>query len=141
MRTAIVRSVFAACAASIVLAAAPLAAQDLATNAVRPAPMPVATREVAKYRFAAGRAEGLPAEITLVDRGGELTATYRLPGQRAAQPMEVTVLDMDLVLQAETDKGVLTVQLYGQNDASAKRPVTGRWILGGRSGELRGKAQ
>lgn len=143
MRTTIARNVRLS---HIVLAAAfalatPAAAQELASGAVRPAPALAVSRAVATYRFIGGRAEGLPAEVTVVDRGGELTASYRLPGQRAAQPMMVTVLDMDLVLQAETDKGVLTLQLFQQNDEAAAGPVRGRWTLGNRSGALRARAK
>lgn len=144
MRPTIARNVrlsHIALAAALVLAATPAAAQELSTGAVRSAPPLAVSRPVAAYRFVGGRAEGLPAEVTVMDRGGELTASFRLPGQRDAQPMMVTVLDMDLVLQAETDKGVLTLQLFQQNDRAADGPVTGRWTLGGRSGELRARAK
>ena len=147
MRTDIARHIRAASvahialAAAIVLTAAPAAAQDLSTGAVRPASALVATREVAKYRIQASRGEGLPAEVIVADRGGQLTATYRLPGERVSQPMMVTVLDMDIILQAETDKGVLTLQLFRQNDPAPGSAVTGRWTLGHQSGELRGRAK
>lgn len=132
-----------ALAATIALAPAPAAAQEhSAGSTVRPAPALLASRTVGTYRFAGGRAEGLPAEVTLVDRGGELVATYRLPGQRVAEPMLVTLLDADIVLQAETDKGVLTLRLFQQNgEAAPADGVLGRWTLGSRSGELRGRAQ
>jgi len=145
MRTAIARhSVTArvsqiALAAAFVFAAAPAAAQDLSTDAVRPAPILVSTRKVATYRLNGVHGEGLPAEVTLLDRGGRLMATYRLPGQHDAQPMMVTVLDADLILQAETDKGVLTIQLIEQNDPAPGSVVRGRWTLGNQSGELRGQ--
>lgn len=148
MRTAIARSVRAASlahialAATIALSAAPAAAQEHSAGGVRPAPTLLASREVAKFRFNGGRADGLPAEVTVIDRGGELMATYRLPGQRVAQPMMVTLIDADIILQAETDKGVLTLQLYQQNDESARTgAVIGRWTLGSQSGELRGRAK
>ena len=128
-------------AAALLLAGAPVAAQDLSTSAVRPAPMKVVSREVAKYRFNGSRNEGLPAEVTVIDRGGELIATYRLPGQRVAEPMMVTLLDTDIILQAETDKGVLTIRLFEQNGQPRGDAVTGRWTLGSRSGELRGRAK
>ena len=137
MRTHIARLV--ASAAVIAFAAAPLAAQDLATGVVRPAPLPVASRTIATYRFAGGQAEGLPAEVTVADRGGQLVATYRMHGKGVAQPMMVTVLDADLILQAETEKGVLTLRLYGQNDEPSSRVVTGRWTLGRESGALQGR--
>lgn len=138
MRTAIRRL---ALAAAVLAAATPAAAQDLSKDAVRTAPKMAVSREVARFQFTVGRDAGLPAEVTIFDRGGEIAATYRLPGQRAAQPMLVTVLDMDLVLQAETDKGVLTLQLYEQNGATMARPIVGKWTLGSRSGELRGRTE
>lgn len=149
MRTAIARSVHAASfahialAATIALSAAPAAAQELSPDAVRSAPtLAAAARTVGAYRFAGGRAEGLPAEVTVVDRGGVLTATYRLPGQRVAEPMMVTLLDADIILQAETDKGVLTLRLFQQNgEAAPADGVLGRWTLGSRSGELKGRAK
>jgi hypothetical protein len=128
-------------AAALLLAAVPAGAQDLSTNAIRPAPMKVVSREVAKYRFNGVRNEGLPAEVTVIDRGGELLATYRLPGQRVAEPMMVTILDADIILQAETEKGVLTLQLFKQNDEPGANALVGRWTLGSRSGELRGRAK
>jgi hypothetical protein len=54
--------------------------------------------------------------------------------------MVVTVLDTDLVLQGETPSGVLTLQLFGQNDAATTDAVAGRWWLGEQKGELRGRA-
>ena len=139
MRTHIARLARAASAAAILFAAAPLAAQELSSDVVRSAPLPVATRQIATYRFAAGQMKGLPAEVTIADRGGQLVATYRMHGARVAQPMMVTVLDSDLILQAETEQGVLTLRLYGQNDAPTGRVVTGRWTLGRESGALRGR--
>jgi hypothetical protein len=147
MRSAIARNIrsavvaHVAMAAAIVLAAAPAAAQDLSAGAVRSAPSLAATREVAKYRIIARDADGLPAEVTVIDRAGTLAATYRLPGQRVAQPMMVTLIDSDIILQAETDKGVLTLQLFRQNDEPTSSTVTGRWTLGSRSGELRGRSR
>ena len=146
MRTAtafhirIARLIPIALAAATIVAAAPAAAQDHSAGVVRATPALVVTREVATYRFHGSRAAGLPAEVTVADRGGQLVATYRLPGPRSAQHMLLTVIDTDLVLQAETESGVLTLQLYRQNDSTVQGPVTGRWFLGNRSGELRGRS-
>ena len=134
MRTSIARF---ALAAAFVAAAAPAAAQSAVRENVRPAA--AIARELAKYNFTVSRDAGLPAEVTVSDVGGSLAASYRLPGQRAAEPMLIQVLDTDIVLQAETDQGVLTLQLFKQNDPEAK-DVFGTWSLGSRSGELRGKA-
>ena len=128
---------FALAAAFVAVAAAPAAAQSAVRETVRPAV--AAAREVAKYNFTVSRDAGLPAEVTVADVGGALAASYRLPGQRAAAPMLIQVLDTDIVLQAETEQGVLTLQLFKQNDSDEKG-VVGTWTLGSRSGELRGKA-
>lgn len=50
--------------------------------------------------------------------------------------MAVTVLGTDLVLQAETPAGLLTLLLERQNDAS-QTELTGRWALDGIGGTLR----
>lgn len=128
---------FALAAAFVAAAAAPAAAQSAVRETIRPEV--AAAREVAKYAFTVSRDAGLPAEVTVSDVGGSLAASYRLPGQRAGEPMLVQVLDTDIILQAETEQGVLTLQLFKQNDSEAK-DVYGKWTLGSRSGELRGKA-
>ena len=125
-------------AAAVAISAAPAAAQDLASGAVHAAPAAAVTREVATWRINGGQRDGLPVEVSIGDRGGKIVASYRMHGESNAQPMMVTVLDTDLVLQAETDKGVLTLQLFEQNDAPAGRALSGRWTLGKLSGELRG---
>lgn len=140
IRAARVVLVRATVAAAIVLFAAPLAAQELSSDVVRSEPARVTTRQVASFRLLGAQVKGIPAEVTIADRGGQLVASYRLPGQHDAQPMMVTVLDTDIILQAETDKGVLTLQLYDRNDAPAgRRSSVGRWTLGSDSGELRAK--
>ena len=75
--------------------------------------------------------------MTVADSLGALVASFRLPGEPTARPMLVTVLDTDLVLQGETPSGVLTLQLYRQNDSDTTDAVAGRWWLGDREGELR----
>ena len=117
-------------AAAIVLAAAPVAAQS---------PADAAPRTVAVYRFDGWRAPGLPAEVTVADSADRLVATYRLRGHRVARPMEVSIVDEDVVLQGETPAGVLTIQLYRQERAGAD--VAGRWYVGRQHGELRGRAR
>jgi hypothetical protein len=96
-------------------------------------------RPVASYRFAASRPLGLPAQVTVADSAGGLVASYRMPGDRGPRPMLVNVLDTDLVLQGDTPSGVLTLQLYRQNDPGAAGAVFGKWWLGSRQGELRGR--
>ena len=107
---------------------------------VRPAALTAnpAVRTVAAYRFLAPRAAGLPIEVILADSAGRLVGGFRTEGARTLQPLEVTVLETDIVLQAQSEAGLLTLRLAGQNDPSV-RDIMGRWWLGGRSGELRGR--
>ena len=116
---------------------APAAAQRLAADVVRPAPAVAAERVVATYRFFERRDTGLPVEVTLTDRGGHLTATYRLSRKGDAQPMEVSTADGDLLLSAGTPRGLLTLRIE-QDDLTPTGPARGRWTLASRSGELRG---
>ena len=131
---------FTAAAATIVLAA-PAAAQSLASNVVRvdaaPAPAPAA-RVVATYRFHEARNLDVPVDVSIADQGGQLTASYRLTRNGEALPMYVTVRDDDLLLSAETPRGVLMLVLEGANDAAKGSEVRGRWSIGERSGDLRG---
>ena len=126
----------ALCAAAMSPAAAQHAA---APDHVRPvvAPLP---RTVALYQFGASRAVGMPTQVTVADSAGKLVATFRLPRGGAARPMTVGVVDTDIMLQGETPSGVLTLVLYQQNDPDAAGAVVGRWSLGDRQGELRGRA-
>ena len=55
--------------------------------------------------------------------------------------MLIETLETDLVLQAETPSGVLTLVLYRQNGAVDSRDgVVGTWTLGDRGGKLRGRS-
>ena len=128
-------------AAVLSAAASPAAAQFAVSEAARPAVRrhaPV-VRTVATYNLAGSRDAALLARVTVADSAGVLVASYRLPGASVAEPMTVTVLGTDLVLQAETASGVLTLQLFDQNDADVGEPVGGRWALAGQRGELRGR--
>jgi hypothetical protein len=141
--TAVAASLAAALTAALA-AARPAAAQALVPAAdVRRPDAPAAAARVrlaATYRFARRDAAGLPAEVTVADSAGQLVARCQLDGERAARAMAVTILDTDLVLQAETPSGVLTLRLDGQN-APAPGPVTGRWSLGDTRGALRGRTR
>lgn len=97
-------------------------------------------RPAAMFRFLRRDAAGLPVEVTVADSAGQLVASYQPDGGRAAHPMAVTVLNTDLVLQAETSSGLLTLRLDGQN-APVPGPVTGHWWLGAASGALRGRTR
>jgi hypothetical protein len=133
---------------------APLAAVALCTAAARPVAAqnaavpdhihfveraaPPAPRTIVVYRFVT-RDPLLPVQVTIADSAGRLVGTFRLPGERDARPMQVDILENDLVLQANTPSGVLTIVLYRQNDSETTGSFKGEWILGTRQGELSGR--
>ena len=99
-----------------------------------------ATRTVAVYRLGADRRTmpDLPVRVTVADSAGTLIARYRADGAAEERPMAVTVMQTDLVLQAETPAGLLTLLLERQNDAT-RGELTGRWWLGTDGGVLRAR--
>ena len=123
--------------ASLALAAPSVAAQQ-ATAAT-----PHATRVVAKYGFRTPHGpHQFPTFVAVADSAGTLVATAQIAGRREALPMMVTILDRDLVLQAETPDGrLLTLVLDRQAHGDFNRRVTGRWALGAEEGRLRGRAR
>jgi hypothetical protein len=133
-----------AAAALCAAAAHPAAAQHAAAPApprpsVPPAAADVAPRTVAIYRLGGWhRSAGLPAEVRVADSAGVLVATSRPRHGRAEEPMMVTLIDTDLVLQGWSPSGVFTLRLYRQNEPVTAAELEGRWWLEGRQGELRG---
>ena len=87
------------------------------------------TRPVATYRLNAPGLAGFPAVVTVADSAGVIIASYRVDGDRSARLLVVTVFYTDLVLQADTPSGLLTLVLDGQNSAPTAA-VTGRLWLG-----------
>ncbi|MEO7712339.1 MAG: hypothetical protein ABIV10_05420 [Gemmatimonadaceae bacterium] len=96
-------------------------------------------RTIAIYQFD-GSHEGLPAQVTVADSAGKLVASYRLRDGWADRPMTVAVADSDILLQAYTPRGSLTMVFYQQNDPDAAVPLVGLWSLGTRQGELRARS-
>jgi hypothetical protein len=137
----------------------PLAAAALYVGAVLPAaaqqahtpdqPVPVVrhvsalhdpgVRTLAVYRLAAAGDANVPARITVADSAGRLVASYQLRNSRVTTPMDIEVLNRDIMLQGETPAGLLTLQLYRLNDSEAASPVAGRWWIGDQQGALRGR--
>lgn len=124
----------------------PVAAQTAATTEyIRPVVERAARttdelpRPLVIYRFAGLHDVTMPTQVIVADSAGQLVATFRLAGSSAVRPMQVDVMDSDLVLQGETPSGVLTLVLYGQNDSNGEAALSGRWLLGSREGELRGR--
>ena len=97
-------------------------------------------RTLAIYQFD-GSHEGFHAQVTLADSAGKIVASYRLRGGWADRPMTIDVADSDILLQAQTPRGTLTMVFYQQNDPDAAGPFVGTWSLGTRQGELRGRAE
>ena len=62
------------------------------------------------------------------------------PGRGASFSTPSTTSRNVAAHSGETPSGVLTLQLYGQNDADAAAPVAGRWSRAGQEGSLRGRA-
>ena len=107
-----------------------------ATDVVAPA---LRQRTLAIYQFD-GSHEGIPSQVTVADSAGRLVASYRLRGAWAERPMSIDVSDSDILLQAQTPRGTLTMVFYQQNDPDAAVPLVGLWSLGTRQGELRARA-
>ena len=128
--------VFAA-AATLAVAARPLAAQQASASIV-----PSSSRIVATYDFGfTRRAVAFPTFVTVADSAGILVAQAAITGQRREVPMTVTILETDLVLQGETPDGVLTMVLDRQNEGGSMRVASGRWMLGTAEGKLRGRVK
>ena len=122
-----------ATAAVIGSAARPVVAQQSGA-ATRPA------RVLATYELRTSpRARAFPRVVTVADSAGTLVATATLPRGDEPLPMTVTPLETDLVLQAETPEGLLTLVLEKQNEGGARPLTSGRWMLGQSEGKLRGK--
>ena len=99
------------------------------------------TRIVATYRFDMAHRGVFPSIVTVADSAGMLIASAKLPGERVAREMTVTILDADVVLQGETPHGVLTLVLNRQNEGGQTPLTTGRWSLGTAEVKLKGRAR
>lgn len=121
-------------AAALAVIATPAAAQQSRTAQ--------APRVVARYDFGvARRAITLPSTITVADSAGTLVASARVAGAREPIPMLVHVIESDLVLEAATPDGILTVVLDKQADGAVTSAAAGRWALGKLEGNLRTRAR
>ena len=131
-------------AVALLSTARPAAAQAVQPTVRRPdvASVPAAApaRTLAVYRLGRGGAApaDLPVRVTVADSAGTLVARYLADGVAREAAMAVTVMDTDLVLQAETPSGLLTLVLERQNDAPPSE-LTGRWWLGADAGVLRAR--
>ena len=122
--------------------AQPSVASANARLVARSADMAVAAplqRTLAIYEFD-GSYDGIPSQVTVADSAGKLVASYRLRGGWVERPMSIDVADSDILLQAQTPRGTLTMVFYQQNDPDATGPFVGAWSLGTRQGQLHGRA-
>jgi hypothetical protein len=126
--------------------ASPVAAQNVASDYIRPAVEKIATveapvvRTIAVYRFTASRILRLPTTITVADSAGQLVANFKLASVANPGAMSVEVMGNDLILQGETPSGLLTLVLYRQNAADVPSTFVGWWSLGNEEhGDLRGR--
>lgn len=122
-------------AAALALLAAPAAAQQGRAGVA------ASPRVLARYDFAAPKGGiPFPSTITVADSAGQLVASARVAGSLAPVPMVVHVIESDLVLEAATSDGILTVVLDKQAEGGAIRVSSGRWVLGKTEGRLRARA-
>lgn len=137
MRAHTYLSVLAA-AVGVGLAAAPAAAQGaIATGAAGANARPVAT-----YALRVALPDRtMPATVVVADSAGALVASFQRDSDTAAIPLIVNVEGSDLVLHADTEKGLLELVLHRQNDGAARSRVTGRWTLGQEQGALQGRVK
>ncbi|HEX4932605.1 MAG TPA: hypothetical protein VFV33_05455 [Gemmatimonadaceae bacterium] len=97
-------------------------------------------RVVATYDFGARRLGlPLPMTVTVADSAGTLVANARLQGETGTRPLEVSVIENDLVLQGETPDGVLTLVLDQQATGTEGKLTSGRWAVGSAEGKLRAR--
>jgi hypothetical protein len=131
--------------AAALIGATPAVAQRAnVSRSIAPVVAPAgAVRTVASYDVVAAGDRNLPSRITVADSAGGLVAFYRLPGERTLHPMMVVVMGSDIVLQAETPAGLLTLELFDANDprdgVATRGTPRGRWHLDGKQGELQGR--
>lgn len=115
--------------------AAPAAAT--ATDTAAPLPPAVAwpAHPVGTYDLtAAVQDQAMPVVLVISDSAGTPTARFRPEGDAEAHPMTVAVKATDLVLQAPTRVGVMTLVLQRHGDA-----ITGTWERGGERGTITGR--
>jgi hypothetical protein len=129
------RSTLAA-AAALALTAVPAAAQ-------RAKALPsTGSRIVASYEFRNSLADAsFPRSVTVTDSAGTILARVDMGATASSIPMDVTVIETNLVLQGQTPDGVLTLVLDRQNEGGEIKLTKGTWTLGRNSGQLRGTAQ
>lgn len=124
---------------AIAMAAIMIGASATTAAAQRPSDPARGARVVATYRFDMAHRGAFPSIVTVADSAGILVASARMPGESAARPLEVTVLQSDVIVQGETPSGILTLTLSRESQGGARPLTTGRWSLGNEVGKLKGR--
>jgi len=127
--------------AAIAMAAIMLGASATTAAAQRQNDPARSARVVATYRFDMAHRGAFPSIVTVADSAGILVASTRMPGEEASHPLEVTVLQSDVIVQGETPSGVLTLTLSREGHGGATPLSTGRWSLGNEVGKLKGRGR
>lgn len=78
----------------------------------------------------------MPAELTVADSAGRLTALFWPEGDNDGHAMEVTTSDTAVVLRADSPGGLVQLVLRRQEDR-----ITGTWTHGAEHGALEGKVE
>ena len=131
--------VTAALLPAVTRSAAAQAAPAAATAADTTAPLPPAVawpaHPVGTYDLtAAVQGQAMPVVLVISDSAGTPTARFRPEGDAEAHPMTVAVKATDLVLQAPTRVGVMTLVLQRHGDVT-----TGTGERGGERGTITGR--
>ena len=110
-------------------------------NRARPVTLTDAEHPIVTYRFVGWRGADLPTEVSLVDSAGTFVARFRTPRAPDARPMTVDVRGENVYMVGQTTEGVLMLEMYERSRGSRDDVLEGRWTLGTRSGELRGRVE
>ncbi|MCU0648365.1 MAG: hypothetical protein MUF00_10250 [Gemmatimonadaceae bacterium] len=118
---------------------AALAAVATSAAAQTGAAQTAVARTVASYAFqSAPRDVAFPHSVVVTDSAGTLVAAAFDARRQRQIPLNVTVLQSDLILQGRMADGDLTLILNRGNDGPDSFPPRGIWTLGERQGALVG---
>jgi hypothetical protein len=106
-----------------------------------PAALTDVVHPIVTYRFVGWRGADLPTEVSLADSAGTFVAHYRTPRTPDARPMSVDVRGENVYMIGDTPAGVLSIEFYERSRTARDGVLEGRWTLGARSGELRGRLE
>jgi hypothetical protein len=117
------------------------AQRESSPDRARPVALTDVVHPIATYRFVGWRGADLPTEVSLADSAGTFVASFRTPRTNVAHPMSVDVRGENVYMIGETSAGTLSIEFYERTRGSRDGVIEGRWTLGTRSGELRGRVE